>query len=293
MTDSKVVLGISRTSISDVPLVQNSIQQFDWSAAAVLHWRRNLLWVKSVPAQPTHLLPAICSSQWLYQCLIHSPVQAVYLDPTLSETTLKRWANACQQVKKKVFLCGVSSLTVPQRRSPKSWMLKRVLDWLVAACLLMLLSPFFLLLASYVQYFSSQSVFSKEWCVGYRGKLFHTIKFRIPSNNGSQLTALEHWMNTYNLDCLPQLLNVLRGEMSLVGTHLWTLSALAQATSETTHKRLNTLPGVIAEQLNECPFYVYLGTANQADLLYLKTWSLAQDCKIILTAFKCAHRPQQ
>lgn len=291
MTDSKVLVTISQTSILDLPTNQNSVQPFDWSTAAILHWRRDLLGVKSVPTQSTHILPAIYNDKWLSQCLIHSPVQAIYLDPTLSEAALKRWANACEQVKKNVFLHGVSSLRIPQRRSPKGWMLKRGLDWLVAACLLVLLSPFFLLLAGYVQYFSSQPVFSKEWCVGYRGELFRTLKFRMPSNDSSRLKTLERWMKTYHLDRLPQLLNVLRGEMSLVGTHLWTLSALMQKPSKT-HRRLNTLPGIITHQPPKYPFYFDLESVNQADLQYLKTWSLVQDCKILLKVFNGSCRPQ-
>ena len=282
MTASNIEVSTAQVLILDELMLQKPIQQLDWFAAAILYWRRDQLWVKSAPTHPTNPLPAFYDDEWLKQCLHHSPIWAVCLDPNLHEATLKHWVNACEQVKKPVFLRWFSTVELPQRRSPFHWMLKRGLDWLVAACVLLLLSPLLLLLVGYVQYYLGEPVFSQEWCVGYRGELFRTITFRTASKDGLSLTPIELWMKTYHLDQLPQLFNVLRGKMSLVGPRLWTLSDPERASSEA-RKRLNALPGMITRRTKRQSACLALEAVNQSDLQYLSNWSLVEDFKILLT----------
>jgi lipopolysaccharide/colanic/teichoic acid biosynthesis glycosyltransferase len=104
---------------------------------------------------------------------------------------------------------------------------KRIFDLLFVIPGLLLLSPFFLLIAILIKLDSRGSVFFTQTRIGQYGKPFKIIKFRTmrAANQGLKLTIgkddritrIGHWLRYYKLDELPQLINVLRGDMSLVG----------------------------------------------------------------------------
>lgn len=108
-------------------------------------------------------------------------------------------------------------------------MLKRLLDILVSFVGLLLLSPFLLVIAVGIKADSEGSVFYKGERVGRYGKSFKIYKFRTMVQNAEQLggsstanddkrlTKLSGFLKKYQIDEIPQLINVLRGEMSLVG----------------------------------------------------------------------------
>jgi lipopolysaccharide/colanic/teichoic acid biosynthesis glycosyltransferase len=108
-------------------------------------------------------------------------------------------------------------------------MLKRLLDLLVAASALILLAPLLLVVAALVRLDSPGPVLFSQERVGHRRKLFRILKFRTMKHserpNGAQITvagdaritSLGAKLRKWKLDELPQLVNVLRGEMSLVG----------------------------------------------------------------------------
>lgn len=108
---------------------------------------------------------------------------------------------------------------------------KRILDVVVALVGLVVCAPLFLIIAVLIKLDSPGPVFFQQVRVGYRGRFFRMVKFRtmvvgseraVP--NGShkrpddpRVTRVGRWLRRTSLDELPQLLNVLRGEMSLVG----------------------------------------------------------------------------
>ena len=107
---------------------------------------------------------------------------------------------------------------------------KRVFDFLVALILLILLSPVFLGLALAVKFTSKGEIIFKQKRVGIYGKEFYVLKFRTmivdAEAKGMQITVGErdpritnigHFLRKFRLDEFPQLLNVLKGEMSFVG----------------------------------------------------------------------------
>lgn len=107
---------------------------------------------------------------------------------------------------------------------------KRVFDICCVLPSLILLSPLFLLIALWIKLDSRGSVFFLQERIGQFGKTFKIIKFRTmrpsqPSDEGlkltigrdARITRSGHFLRHYKLDELPQLINVLKGDMSLVG----------------------------------------------------------------------------
>ena len=106
---------------------------------------------------------------------------------------------------------------------------KRLIDIIVSLLGLILLSPL-LLLIYLVIWFAGGSVIYKQERVGYRGKKFYIYKFRTMSKDAEKngiprsederkekMTRVGRFLRDYHLDELPQMLNVLNGDMSLVG----------------------------------------------------------------------------
>lgn len=106
---------------------------------------------------------------------------------------------------------------------------KRALDLVLSAALLVALSPLLLLIALLVRQSSPGPVFYRATRVGRDGKLFKLYKFRsmvvnadkvgpaITTSGDSRITPIGRRLRDSKLDELPQLINVLKGEMSLVG----------------------------------------------------------------------------
>lgn len=107
---------------------------------------------------------------------------------------------------------------------------KRIFDFLLSAVLLVVLSPVMLVLAIAIKLDSPGTVMFRQVRVTQYGKEFRIFKFRTMVQNAPQLgtqvtvagdsriTRMGHLLRSCRLDELPQLLNILRGEMSFVGT---------------------------------------------------------------------------
>jgi hypothetical protein len=181
----------------------------------ILKWRQGLLFVSLGSNSKQPYISAFETEQQLVECLKQSPVRLVCLHPTLGEATLKLWANACEQANKPVFLRGTIK-KVFQKQSQLSPQPKQWMDSIVAFLLLLSLSPIILVAAILSYLYSLKLIFSKQWYIGTGGKLFRLLKFPTTvTNNDSGTTPLIRWMCKYNVDKLPQLFNVLRGEISL------------------------------------------------------------------------------
>ena len=108
--------------------------------------------------------------------------------------------------------------------------IKRAFDIVASALGLILLSPLFALIALQVKLSSRGPVFYSQERIGLYGLPFHIYKFRtmvtdaeadgvpqITHDNDPRITKIGHWLRKYRLDELPQLWNILRGDMSIVG----------------------------------------------------------------------------
>jgi lipopolysaccharide/colanic/teichoic acid biosynthesis glycosyltransferase len=132
---------------------------------------------------------------------------------------------------------------------------KRVLDTAFAATGLVVLAPVFMFLAIAIRLSSPGPVFYRGIRVGLNGKLFRILKFRTmvinaeslggscTSDDDPRITRVGCWMRKYKLDELPQLLNVLIGDMSFVGPRPEVQQYVDMFTEEET-QILSVRPGV-------------------------------------------------
>jgi O-antigen biosynthesis protein WbqP len=104
---------------------------------------------------------------------------------------------------------------------------KRLLDIILAAIALLILSPLMLLIALAIYLEDGASPLFRQQRVGQKGKLFELLKFRSMAVNAAQvpsaqanslsITRIGQFIRRTNIDELPQLINILRGDMSIVG----------------------------------------------------------------------------
>src|SRR6476469_8491401 len=181
----------------------------------ILKWRQGKLFV-SLGQQTTQLyISAFETEQQLVECLKPSPVRLVSLHSNLGEATLKLWADACEQANKPVFIRGRIQKTF-QKPSQLSVQRQQSIDSIATFFLLVFVSPVLLVTAILMYFYSREPICPKQWYIGTGGKLFRLVKFPTRlANQNSGTTPLIRWMCKYNLDKLPQLLNVLRSDISL------------------------------------------------------------------------------
>lgn len=269
---------------------------------STLQCRQQKLFVSVASSAPSaHQWHSLDDTDW-FGSLHRASIRAICLDPELGETQLRAWAQLGDGLCIPTFLRLPSTPHLPHKHRPRSWAMKRALDWGVAALLLLLVSPILLVLMVLMQLNSPGPVFFQQWRVGDRGKLFRIIKFRTMTvgaealhhqvmakqsglhklEDDPRVTPFGRWMRRCSLDELPQLINVLRGEMSLVGPRPWALYDALQIDLQG-QKRLNALPGLTgAWQVSARSNLRNVAEVNALDLDYLRHWSFGLDLKILL-----------
>lgn len=133
-------------------------------------------------------------------------------------------------------------------------MAKRAFDLLVAAAALLLLGPLLLVLAAWIRLDSPGPALYRQERVGRHGRLFRIHKLRtmrqdaegVPLTVGDdrRITRVGRWLRRSRLDELPQLIDVLRGDMSLVGPRPDVPGYLAQVDAGLRERVLAVRPGI-------------------------------------------------
>ncbi|HEY5157139.1 MAG TPA: sugar transferase [Anaerolineales bacterium] len=130
---------------------------------------------------------------------------------------------------------------------------KRMFDLLVTSIGLIVILPMLLVISLLVRIFLGIPILFRQQRPGYKGKPFTTYKFRTMTNrcgpdgkllpDAERLTPFGRFLRSTSLDDLPQLLNVLMGEMSLVGPRPLLMQYLNRYTPEQM-RRHDVLPGI-------------------------------------------------
>ena len=221
----------------------------------------------------------------------------VRLIPSLSET-LKNRADI-------EYLGKVPTIVLHRReKHAGSNLVKRVIDIALGGLGIIVLSPLFLIIAVLIRLESPGPVLYKSKRVGYKGTTFSCYKFRSMIENADsvrdqlahlnerrgilfkiakdpRVTRIGAFLRKYSLDEFPQLWNVLKGDMSLVGPRPSIRSEVAQY--KTAHlQRLDVIPGMTGlwqvEARQDPSFESYVSL----DSKYVRDWSIWLDLKILV-----------
>ncbi|GAB3957867.1 sugar transferase [Micromonospora vulcania] len=166
---------------------------------------------------------------------------------------------------------------------------KRVLDVLVAAVGLVLATPVLAAVALAVLVTMGRPVLFRQARPGRHGQLFRLVKFRsmtiggedsAPANDAARLTRFGRWLRTTSLDELPQLWNVLRGEMSLVGPRPLLPAYLTRYTPQQ-FRRHDVRPGITGLQQVYGRNTLTWEERFELDVRYVRTRSLRLDLRIL------------
>jgi len=189
---------------------------------------------------------------------------------------------------------------------------KRALDLIIAVPATILLSPLFIVIAIGIKFDSRGPVFFRQQRVGQFGRLFRIFKFRtmtpeaetqgalITIGQDRRITRSGRFLRKYKLDELPQLLNVIRGEMSLVGPRP-EVPRYVELYTEEQRQILALKPGItspasiaysneselLAEQSDPEGFYRadLMPAKIREDLSYSRQATVWSDCAIIARTF--------
>lgn len=172
--------------------------------------------------------------------------------------------------------------------------IKRLLDIIISVTALIILSPFMLLIYLLVRINLGWPVFFLQERVGKNNKVFKMIKFRTMKNStdkdgnllsdNERLTKFGSFLRSFSIDELPELINVLRGDMSLVGPRALLVQYLEHYNSEQI-RRHDVLPGLTGwAQINGRNSITWC-EKFKLDVWYVDNWSLWLDIKIFFLTF--------
>ena len=169
-------------------------------------------------------------------------------------------------------------------------LIKRAVDVIVSAVLLALLLPLLSVIATAILVTMGRPVLFRQSRSGRNGARFTLLKLRTmaescdiegsPLADGARLTRLGRWIRASSLDELPQLWNVLRGKMSLVGPRPL-LPRYLDRYSPFQRRRLEVLPGITGWAQIHGRNTLAWEPRFQFDVWYIDHWSLWLDFRIL------------
>lgn len=203
------------------------------------------------------------------------------------------------------YLGFIPLLTYKERQiHPGELAIKRGFDFLVSTFLLVLLFPLFLIIGILIKLYSQGPVFYVQKRLGRKGQVFNFYKFRSMVNDADKLktklleknevkdgiifkirkdpriTKLGYFLRKYSLDELPQLINVLKGDMSLVGPRPPTPDEVEKY-NHVHIQRLFIRPGITGLSQVKGRSDLTFRSWVRWDLWYINNWSFGLDLKIL------------
>lgn len=173
-------------------------------------------------------------------------------------------------------------------------LVKRIFDIIVSLFVLVPFFPIWLMIALLIKLTSIGPVFFLQDRPGYKKKIFKIFKFRTMKigsekmvkgqevmKNDDRITSIGHFLRRTKIDEIPQILNVLKGDMSLVGPRPERVASLEDYDDEIS-KRLDMLPGMTGLAQVNGNIYLDLKDRYKLDVYYVEHFSLGLDFWILI-----------
>jgi sugar transferase EpsL len=180
------------------------------------------------------------------------------------------------------------------KAKPTRSRVKMGLDLPGAAIFLLFLGPAIALISILILLTMGRPILFRQLRIGLNGRKFYVLKFRTmlnhddvgeapanPANDDRRLTALGRFLRFTSLDELPQLFNVLKGEMSLVGPRPQ-LAAFENSYSKYQFRRHEVKPGITGWAQINGRNSIDWERKFELDVWYVDNWSLGLDVRILL-----------
>ena len=177
-------------------------------------------------------------------------------------------------------------------------LIKPLSDWLIALLALIILGPLFFITAIAIRLETTGPVFFKQQRLGYRGKVFEIIKFRsmtIDQNkstdnklyeNDPRITKVGKLIRKTSIDELPQLINILKGEMSFIGPRppVTYFPKKIEDYNEFEKQRFEVKPGISGLAQVRCREVHDWNVNIPIDVEYVKNFSMTNDLKLFVNS---------
>lgn len=202
---------------------------------------------------------------------------------------------------------GVPILTIytgSKQQLEHLW-LKRIIDIVISMIAIFMLAPVFVMASFLIKVTSKGSIFFQQERVGYNRRRFKIYKFRtmvedaermqaqlehlnesdgptFKINKDPRITFMGHWLRKTSMDEIPQLFNVLRGEMSLVGPRPLPLRDVQGIDERWQKRRFSMRPGLTCLWQINGRNHLAFNEWMLLDLKYIDEWSIKLDFQIML-----------
>ncbi len=173
--------------------------------------------------------------------------------------------------------------------------LKRILDFILSLCAIIVLSPLLLILIIIGAIKMKGNPFFTQERPGYHEKIFKLIKFRTMSNakdkdgnllsDSVRLNAYGKFLRSTSLDELPELLNIIKGDMAIVGPRPLLVKYLPRYTAEQ-HRRHNVRPGLTGYAQAHGRNAVTWEDKFKMDVWYVDNISFKTDIEVLIDTVK-------
>lgn len=218
----------------------------------------------------------------------------VYLTPKVSDIILKS-SETLDLFDTPLLLARNYGLTMEQK------FMKRALDLVISVILLVIASPFMLITAAAIWLYDKGPVFFKQKRLTKDGKEFYVYKFRsmivdaekdgvarLASTNDSRITPVGNVIRATRMDELPQLLNILKGDMSVVGPRPERPEIASEYEQEIPEfaYRLKVKAGLTGYAQIYGKYNTTAYDKLKLDLMYIEGYSLLTDLKLIVATIK-------
>ena len=171
--------------------------------------------------------------------------------------------------------------------------IKRIIGFVLALIMVILSSPFLLLISIAIKLDSKGPVIFKQERTGYKGKTFMLYKFRSMAVDNDvhnfsvqdKHTKVGSFIRKTSLDELPQLFNILKGDMAFIGPRPW-ITDYYENMTRSQRKRCDVLPGITGLAQASGRNAITIFDKINYDLEYVKNYSFCLDIKIIFLTIK-------